>query len=149
MKKQLIGCLLLLLLGSLSGCYKETDVAPDLYTSLGKVPQVSVFWAGTTRGTTTVTVDAGSTVNVTVEYISELDVKEIRLYQQVGTATPTLLSTTPASAATFDAKLRNYVVTGTVTAPAAKNSSVRILSEVVGTNGLASSRVGLTVRTRA
>jgi hypothetical protein len=137
------------LLLSVTSCYQEDDVIDDLFVSQGKVAQISVVWAGPTRGTTTVTVDAGTQVPVTIEYISEVDVKEIKLYQQVGTATPTLLTTLPATAAQYDAKLRNYVVKANVTAPSAKSAMVRILAEVLTTNDLPSARLGVTVRTRA
>ena len=141
---------LLALVLTLSGCYKETDVAPDLYTSAGEVPQISVFWGGTTRGTSTVTVDAGSTVPVTIEYTSAVDVKEIKLYSRAtSTAAATVLATLQPTVATYDPALRNYVVKTNVTAPAAKNSSVQILSEVVGTNSLPSAQRVVTVKTKA
>lgn len=147
--KKLFPLALLALLLSATGCYQEDDVIDDLFVSQGKVAQISVVWAGPTRGTTTLTVDAGTPVPITIEYISEVDVQEIKLYQQVGSAAPTLLTTIPVSAAQYDAKLRNYVVKATITAPTAKSATVRILAEVITTNDLPSARLGVTVRTRA
>jgi hypothetical protein len=142
--------ILLLFVVALTGCYKETDVAPDLYTSAGEVPQVAVFWAGPTRGTTTVTVDASSSVPVVIEYTSAVDVKEIKLYTRpTATGTLTPLTTLPVTAATYDATLRNFVVRTNYTAPTARNSSIQVVAEVVGVNNLTSALRAVTVRTRA
>ena len=141
---------LLALVFTLGGCYKETDVAPDLYTSAGEIPQISVFWAGTARGITTVTVDAATTVPITIEYTSAVDVKEIKLYTRAtATAAETLLTTIPVSSATYDPALRNFVVKANFTAPTAKSASIQVVSEVITTSNLPSAKRAVTVRTRA
>lgn len=140
-----------LMLGGLTGCYKENEIVPDLLTSLGNVPYISVFWAGTTRLTTTVTVDSGTDVVLTAEYLSEVPVKEFRLLTRVGTTgTYTLVSTTPLASAgvVYDAKLRNNVVKFTIKAPAAKNATQQYAAEITGTNELIGVQRSVTIRTR-
>jgi hypothetical protein len=139
------------LIMTMTSCYKENEVVPDVLVSNGKIANISVFWAGTTRLTTTVTVDATSQVPVTVEYISEVPVKEFRLYSRNGTTgTFVLLNTIPFASATvkYDERLRNNVVTFNVNAPTAKNATTQFASEVVTTNDLLSAQRTVTVRSK-
>ncbi|MFC0186164.1 hypothetical protein ACFFJX_28520 [Pseudarcicella hirudinis] len=112
-----------------TSCYKENNIIDGILDSKGKVAQIAVFWPGTTRLTatgsliTSVTVDTLSSVNCTIEYTTEVDVKEFRLYSAPTAAgTKTLISTVPLkdSKVKFDNDLRNYVVTIPVQAPRTK-----------------------------
>ena len=136
------------LLVGLSSCYKENEVIPDLIAeSKGKVAQIAVFWAGTNPATkiTTITVDASTTVPCNVEYTSEIAVTDIKLFALNGT---TALETIPASAAKWDAKLRNYVVIFNVKAPTAKGARLQVQAEATTDNGLASIRRTITINTK-
>lgn len=136
---------------TMTSCYKENEIVPNVLVSKGKIANISVFWAGTTRLTTTVTVDAASQVPVIVEYISENPVKEFRLYSRNGTTgTFILLTTIPFASAgvKYDARLRNNVVTFNVTAPTAKNATTQFAAEVVTDNDLLSAQRTVTVRSR-
>jgi hypothetical protein len=137
----------------MTSCYKENEIVPEVLVSKGKIANISVFWAGTTRLTTTVTVDAATQVPVIVEYISEEPVKEFRLYSRIGTPGTTpgtivftgpfvLLATVPFASAgvKYDTKLRNNVATFNVTAPTAKNATIQVASEIVTTNDLLSAQ---------
>jgi hypothetical protein len=133
---------------ALSSCYKEDEVIPDLIAeSKGKVAQIAVFWAGTNSASkvTTITVDAGTTVPCNVEYTSEIAVTDIKLFALNGT---TPLEIIPASAAKWDAKLRNYVVIFNVKAPVAKAARLQVQAEAATDNGLASIRRTITINTR-
>lgn len=139
------------LIATTSSCYKENEVVPDVLVSKGKIANISVFWAGPTRLTTSITVDATAQVPVTVEYISEEPVKEFRLYSRVGTTGTFVLRTTiPVASAgvKYDTRLRNNVATFNVTAPTAKNATVQFASEIVTTNDLLSAQRIVTVRSR-
>jgi hypothetical protein len=137
--KRYIFSLLVLLNFGLSSCYKEPDLITDLMTTKGQVAQIAVCWVGTDakNKTNTITVDAGTSVPINVEYITEIDVKEIRLYS--GTTT-TIVATLPVTAAKWDDKLRNWAVAFPVNAPTAKNTSATYQTEIITTNDLASSR---------
>ncbi len=142
---------ILFLITTMSSCYKENEIVPDVLVSKGKIANISVFWAGTTRLTTSVTVDGASTVPLTVEYISEEPVKEFRLYTRNGTTGTFVLQTTVPLASAgvkYDARLRNNVATFNVTAPSAKNATVQFASEVVTTNDLLSAQRTVTVRSK-
>ncbi len=139
------------LITTMTSCYKENEVVPDVLVSKGKIANISVFWAGATRLTTTVTVDPTSQVPVTVEYISEEAVKEFRLYSRNGTTgTFVLLSTIPFASAgvKYDTKLRNNVASFNVTAPAGKNATTQFAAEVVTTNDLLSAQRTVTVKSK-
>ena len=139
------------LIMTMTSCYKENEVVPDVLVSKGKIANISVFWAGTTRLTTTVTVDAASQVPVVVEYISEEAVKEFRLYSRNGTTgTFVLLTTVPLASAgvKYDERLRNNIASFNVTAPAAKNATTQFAAEVVTTNDLLSAQRTVTVRSK-
>lgn len=139
------------LIATMTGCYKENEVVPDVLVSKGKIANISVFWAGTTRLTTTVTVDATTQVPLTVEYISEEAVKEFRLYSRNGTTGTFVLQTTiPLASAgvKYDARLRNNVAIFNVTAPTAKNATVQFASEIVTANDLLSAQRTVTVRSK-
>jgi hypothetical protein len=139
------------LIATMTSCYRENEVVPDVLVSKGKIANISVFWAGTTRLTTTITVDATTQVPLTVEYISEESVKEFRLYSRAGTTgTFVLLTTIPVASAgvRYDTRLRNNVATFNVTAPAVKNATVQFASEIVTTNDLLSAQRTVTVRSR-
>jgi hypothetical protein len=140
-----------LVMASMTSCYKENEIVPDVLVSKGKIANISVFWVGTTRLTTTVTVDATTQVPVTVEYISEEPIKEFRLYSRNGTTgTFVLLTTIPLASANvkYDTKLRNNVATFNVSAPTAKNATLQFASEIVTTNDLLSAQRTITVRSK-
>jgi hypothetical protein len=140
----------------LTGCYKEPDLFEDLLVSNGKVAQISVVWLGDTKVFSAagvlqpgITVDSLSTVNVNIEYTSEVPVKEFKIYSAATTTgAPTLVSTTPAGGQKYDAELRNYVVKVPVTAPKAKNTTLVFFAEVIGENDLASSQRNVTLKTK-
>lgn len=139
------------LITAMTSCYKENEIVPDVLVSKGKIANISVFWAGTTRLTTTVTVDAASQVPVTVEYVSEESVKEFRLYSRNGTSgTFVLLNTTPFASAgvKYDTKLRNNVAIFNIVAPTPKNATTQFAAEVVTTNDLLSAQRIITVRSK-
>jgi hypothetical protein len=139
------------LIATMSSCYKENEIIPDISNSLGKIANISVFWAGTTRLTTTVTVDASSQVPLTIEYISEEVVKEFRLYSRNGTTgTFVLVNTIPLASAgvKYDAKLRNNVAIINVAAPSAKNATTQFASEIVTSNDLLSAQRIVTVKSK-
>jgi len=137
-----ISCAVLMFAAS---CYKEDNIIDGILDSKGKVAQISAFWAGNTRlvagsPATGVTATPLASVNCTIEYITEVAVKEFRLYvAPTPVGKKTLLATVPFlnSKAKFDNDLRNYVVVIPVTAPAAKTATV-VFAEVVTTNELSS-----------
>lgn len=135
----------------MTSCYEENNVTPALFESKGKVPYISVFWAGTTRLTTNFTTDSGADVNLFIEYISEVPVKEVRLLSRNGTSgTFNLIRTIPFAdaGAVYDTKLRNYVIKIQVKAPATKNSTIQYAAELTGTNDLIGVQRIVTVRSR-
>src|SRR6218665_2471379 len=143
-----ISCAVLIFAAS---CYKEDNIIDGILDSKGKVAQISAFWAGNTRPAGSlaagVTATPLASVNCTIEYITEVAVKEFRLYVA---PTPvdkkTLLATVAFlnSKAKFDNDLRNYVVVIPVTAPAAKTATV-VFAEVVTTNELSSVQKQVTI----
>ncbi len=138
-------------IATMTSCYKENEIVPDVLVSKGKIANISVFWAGSTRLATTVTVDASSQVPVVVEYISEEAVKEFRLYSRNGTSgTFVLLTTIPLASVgvKYDERLRNNVATFNVVAPAGKNATTQFASEIVTTNDLLSAQRTVTVKSK-
>lgn len=152
--KYILACLTAMLL--LTGCYKEPDLFEDLLVSNGKVAQIAVVWLGDTKVynaagvlQTTTTVDSLSTVNVNIEYTSEVAVKEFKVYSAPTASGPqTLLATVPAGTQKYDAELRNYVMKVPITAPKGKNVTSVIFAEIVAENSLASSRKSATLKTK-
>ncbi|GGM79966.1 hypothetical protein GCM10010967_09700 [Dyadobacter beijingensis] len=152
--KYIITCLAAACL--LTSCYDEPDLFDDLLVSNGKVAQIAVVWLGDAKVynaagvlQTTTTVDSLSTVNVNIEYTSEVGVKEFRVYSApTATGAQTLLATVPAGAQKYDAELRNYVMKVPVTAPKGKNVTSVIFAEVVADNSLASSQKTATLKTK-
>lgn len=148
--------LLLSALFLLTGCYKEPDLFDDLLDSNGKVAQIAVVWLGNTKVYNAagvlqpgITVDSLSTVNVNIEYTSEIPVKEFRIYSAATAAgSQTLLNTVAAGAQKYDAELRNYVMKVPITAPKSKNATVLIFAEVITDNALASSQKSVTLKTK-
>ncbi|KAA0989505.1 hypothetical protein [Dyadobacter aurulentus] len=139
----------------LSGCYKEPDLFEDLLTSNGKVAQIAVLWLGETKTFSAagvlqpgITVDSATTVNVNIEYTSEIAVKEFRIYSAATTTgVQTLVTTLPAGTQKYDSELRNYVVKVPVKAPLTKNMSLVLFAEVVAENNLPSSQRNVTLKT--
>lgn len=139
----------------LAGCYKEPDLFDDLLTSNGKVPQIAVLWLGDTKVFSAagvlqpgITVDSMSTVNVNIEYTSEVAVKEFKIYSAATTTgVQTLVATLPAGAQQYDNELRNYVVKVPVKAPGTRNASIVMFAEVVAENNLPSSQRNVTLKT--
>jgi hypothetical protein len=152
--KYTLVCLTAMLL--LASCYKEPDLFEDLLASNGKVAQIAVVWLGDTKVynaagvlQTTTTVDSLSTVNVNIEYTSEVAVKEFKIYSApTASGLQTLLATVAAGTQKYDAELRNYVMKVPVTAPKGKNVTSIIFAEVVTENSLASSRKSATLKTK-
>lgn len=140
----------------LAGCYKEPDLFDELMESNGKVAQIAVVWLGDAKVynaagvlQTTTTVDSLSTVNVNIEYTSEVGVKEFKVYSApTASGTQTLLATVPAGAQKYDPELRNYVVKVPITAPKGKNVTAVIFAEVIADNALASSQKSATLKTK-
>lgn len=150
----MLACLTGMLL--LTGCYEEPDLFNELLVSNGKVAQIAVVWLGDAKVynaagvlQTTTTVDSLSTVNVNIEYTSEVSVKEFKVYSAPTASGPqTLLTTVPAGTQKYDAELRNYVVKVPVTAPKGKNVTTVIFAEVIADNALASSQKSATLKTK-
>lgn len=152
--KYSLSCLTAMLL--LASCYKEPDLFEDLLVSNGKVAQIAVVWLGDTKVynaagvlQTTTTVDSLSTVNVNIEYTSEVAVKEFKVYSApTASGSQTLIATVAAGAQKYDAELRNYVIKVPITAPKGKNVTSIIFAEVITENSLASSRKSATLKTK-
>ncbi|OJV16659.1 MAG: hypothetical protein BGO21_27705 [Dyadobacter sp. 50-39] len=152
--KYTLACLASTLL--LTGCYEEPDLFEELLVSNGKVAQIAVVWLGDAKVynaagvlQTTTTVDSLSTVNVNIEYTSEVPVKEFRVYSApTASGTQTLLATVPAGAQKYDTELRNYVMKVPVTAPKGRNVTSTIFAEVIAENALASSQKTATLKTK-
>ncbi len=152
--KYILACLTAALL--LTGCYKEPDLFEELMVSNGKVAQIAVVWLGDAKVynaagvlQTTTTVDSLSTVNVNIEYTSEVAVKEFKVYSApTASGSQTLLATVPAGAQKYDAELRNYVIKVPITAPKGKNVTSIIFAEVIAENALASSQKTATLKTK-
>lgn len=156
MKKYIKGvCAILVMIVTLTGCYKEPHLFEDLIDSKGKVAQIPVVWLGDAKVFNAsgvlqpgLTVDAGKQVKVNIEYTTEIGVKEFKIYSAATTTgAQTLVSTTPAGGQKYDAELRNYVLSIPVTAPAGKGSTVVLFAEVITENGLASLQKNVTLRT--
>ncbi|WP_229238569.1 hypothetical protein [Dyadobacter sp. Leaf189] len=139
----------------LSSCYKEPDLFDDLLVSNGKVAQIAVLWLGDTKVYSAagvlqpgITVDSATTVNVNIEYTSEIGVREFKVYSAATTTgTQTLLATLPAGIQKYDTELRNYVVKVPVKAPQSRNATVVLFAEVIAENGLPSSQRNVTLKT--
>ncbi|WP_233790407.1 hypothetical protein [Dyadobacter sp. CY343] len=139
----------------LAGCYEEPDLFDDLLTSNGKVAQIAVLWLGDTKVYSAagvlqpgITVDSATTVNVNIEYTSEIAVKEFRIYSApTTTGAQTLVTTLPAGTQKYDAELRNYVIKVPVKAPLTRNASVVLFAEVIAENNLPSSQRNVTLKT--
>ncbi len=152
--KYILSCLAAMLL--LTGCYEEPDLFEELLVSNGKVAQIAVVWLGEAKVynaagvlQTTTTVDSLSTVNVNIEYTSEVAVKEFKVYAApTASGAQTLLATVPAGAQKYDAELRNYVMKVPVTAPKGKNVTSIVFAEVIAENSLASSQKSATLKTK-
>lgn len=152
--KYILACLVAPLL--LTGCYEEPDLFEELLVSNGKVAQIAVVWLGDAKVynaagvlQTTTTVDSLSTVNVNIEYTSEVAVKEFKVYSApTASGQQTLLATVPAGAQKYDAELRNYVMKVPITAPKGKNVTSVIFAEIVAENALASSQKTATLKTK-
>jgi hypothetical protein len=140
---------------SLTSCYEEPDLFDDLLVSNGKVAQIAVLWLGDTKVYSAagvlqpgITVDSTTTVNVNIEYTSEVKVKEFRIYSSpTTTGEQTLIATLPAGTEKYDAELRNYVVKVPVKAPLTRNASVVLFAEVIAENNLPSSQRNVTLKT--
>ncbi|MBO9613872.1 MAG: hypothetical protein J7619_14310 [Dyadobacter sp.] len=152
--KYILSCLTLSLV--LTSCYKEPDLFEELLVSNGKVPQIAVVWLGDAKVynaagvlQTTTTVDSLSTVNVNIEYTSEIAVKEFKIYSAPTAAgAQTLLATIPAGAQKYDAELRNYVMKVPITAPKGKGVTSIIFAEIIAENSYASSQKTATLKTK-
>lgn len=150
----MLSCLTATLL--LTSCYEQPDLFEDLLVSNGKVAQIAVVWLGDSKVynaagvlQTTTTVDSLSTVNVNIEYTSEVAVKEFKIYSApTASGSQTLLATVPAGAQKYDAELRNYVMKVPITAPKGKNITSVIFAEVIAENALTSSRKSATLKTK-
>lgn len=131
---------------SLSGCYKEPDLINELSVSVGKVAQVSVAWLGATRTTTAnntvvtgLTVDAGASTFFTIEFTSEVEVKEFRIYTAAtATGSKTLLTKLPSGTQVYDPTLRCYVVKVPIVASSERNNTRYYFAELLTTNDLLS-----------
>jgi hypothetical protein len=152
--KEIIVALITML--ALTGCYKEPDLFEDLLVSNGKVAQIAVVWLGDTKVFSAagvlqpgITVDSLSSVNVNIEYTSEIPVKEFKVYSSpTATGAQTLVATVAAGSQKYDAELRNYVVKVPVAAPKGKNATLVLFAEVTTENGLASSQRNVTLKTK-
>lgn len=152
--KYILACLIPAVM--LSSCYKEPDLFEELLVSNGKVAQIAVVWLGDAKVynaagvlQTTTTVDSLSTVNVNIEYTSEVAVKEFKIYSApTASGSQTLLATVAAGAQKYDAELRNYVMKVPVTAPKGKNTTSIIFAEIVAENSYASSQKTATLKTK-
>jgi len=139
----------------MTGCYEEPDLLSEITTSKGKVAQISVVWIGTTRTTTAntsvitgLTAAPGTNTNFNIEYISEVPVKEFRVYwAPTTTGTKTLLTTIPVGTQKYDATLRNYVLAVPITAQETPKTSRVFFAEIVTENGLLSAQKSATLTT--
>lgn len=139
-----------------TSCYKENNIVDDILDSKGKVAQITVIWAGNNRSTktgsiiTSVTVKPLTSVNCTIEYTTEIDVKEFRLYSApTVSGAKTLVVTVPLadSKVRYDKDLRNYVVTIPFIAPDKKAATTIVFAEIVTTNELQSAQKSVTIIT--
>lgn len=152
--KYMLACLTFTLL--LTGCHEEPDLFEELLDGQGKVAQIAVVWLGDAKVynaagvlQTTTTVDSLSTVNVNIEYTSEVAVKEFKVYSApTASGSQTLLATVPAGAQKYDAELRNFVMKVPITAPKGKNVTSIIFAEVIADNSFASSQKTATLKTK-
>ena len=139
----------------LSGCYKEPDLISEISKSVGKVPQVSIVWLGTTRTTAastavntgqTLLADASTFINI--EFTSLVPVKEFRVYYAAtATGAQTLVSTTPAGGQKYNADLRQYTIAIPIKAQTAAGTTRVFFGEIVGTDGLLSAQKSATLTT--
>jgi hypothetical protein len=143
----------MLLLATLTSCYKENDVVADLWETVGKVPNISVWGVGTAPGytlTTSVTVAPGTNANLYLQYFAPegITVKEIRIFQRVGATTnpTTLASTLPGTTGQFDQQARQLVANIPLVASTTRNTAITYFIEAVGSNDLPSTRRSVTVR---
>lgn len=148
MKNNKLVLVLLMLVVFISGCYKEPDLISEISKSVGKVPQVSIVWLGTTRTTAASTaiisgqtVVAGASTFVNVEFTSLVPIKEFRVYYAANaTGAQTLVSTTPSGGQKYNADLREYTIAIPITAQAAAGTTRVFFAEIVGTDGLLSAQ---------
>lgn len=133
-----------------SSCYKENNIVDNLLDSKGKVAQIANFWTGNDRLakngslSTGVTVKPLTSVNCTIEYTTEIEVKEFRLYNAKTLAVTVSLAD---SKVRYDKDLRNYVVTIPFTAPDKKDVTTTVFAEIVTTNGLQSAQKSVKIIT--
>lgn len=145
--------LLCLVASSLTSCYKENDIVEDLWKSVGKVPNISVWGVSAVAGYTTatsVTVAPGANANLYLQYFAPegITVKEIKIFQRVGaTSSPiTLVNTLPGSTGQFDQQARQLVANIPLVASTTRNTAITYFIDAVGSNDLVSVRRSVTVR---
>jgi hypothetical protein len=143
----------LVLMGSLTSCYKENDVVADLWQSVGKVPNISVWGVGATAGytiATTVTVAPGANANLYLQYFAPegITVKELKIYQRIGATTnpTTLVNTLPGTTGQFDQQARQLVANIPLAASTTRNTAITYFIDAIGSNDLISTRRSVTVR---
>jgi hypothetical protein len=153
MKNIKILLLMTLLTSSLTSCYKENDVVTDLWQSVGKVPNISVWGVGAAAGytiSTTVTVAPGANANLYLQYFAPegITVKEIKIYQRLGATTNpiTLVNTLPGSTGQFDQQARQLVLNTPLVASTTRNTAITYFIDAIGSNDLVSARRSVTVR---
>ncbi len=129
MKNLIIVCALLF---SIVGCYKESDWLDDTATGTGKFfPNVFFNALDSTKYA------VGENVRCNVEFWSKDKIKEIRIYDSVGTTSRKIVATLPPTAAfsalkATDTLLYNYKVP----AGLAASSTVRLDVVIESENGL-------------
>lgn len=137
-------------------CYTQDEVVPGLLTSMGRTANIALMWTGPVRTTatsqppTTITVNPGTTVAVTIEYISEEPIKEFNLYSRPGTTgtfVPLTKVANEVAKPTYNADLRNMVAVFNVTAPSTAKATLQIAGDITTSNGLISNQKTITIRT--
>ena len=127
----------------LSSCYKEYNPNTDLFDVVGDVAYVAALTANPA------TVAPSGTTTLTIKCTAyNTDMKEIKIYERIGTTGGFNLKSTIPFTPNFVAAEKLHVVTVPYTAPSNRGAVINIQVEVVTANGLASKRNRtLTVRT--
>jgi hypothetical protein len=144
MKNLIITCLTLCIVLVFSACYKETNWLDENVTTEGKFfPNITFNTLDSTAFT------RGGSVRCNLEYWSKDKIKEIRIYDSIGTTARKVVATIPYAAAysafkKSDTLIYMYTVPTTATA----GSTIRLDAQAVNDNGLTklSGRLSFTVK---
>ncbi len=133
--KNIVGFLFLSLAIVCSGCYEEVNPNDDNFQTIGNVPLISDLLPSTTAPT------AGSTIEMTARMsFVDTEVKELNLFQRIGTTGAYSLLRTIPFVPNFDQAQRVHVIKFPYDVPNEPGKAFSLQLEAVTAEGLISFR---------